>query len=63
MNDYAQAINRALEQELEQRRTYGGLLAQAGIELETDAMADDQHVRQGYARQLADFPEQESIHE
>lgn len=56
MSDYANAINQALEQEFEQLRNYGRLLAQAGIDLETDALADDGHVRQGYRQQLTDYP-------
>jgi hypothetical protein len=56
MSDYASAINRALEDEFETLRNYGRLLAQAGIDLKTDALADDGHVRQGYRQQLTDFP-------
>lgn len=56
MSDYANAINRALEEEFEQLRNYGRLLAQARIPLKDDALVDDGHVRQGYLQQLADFP-------
>lgn len=56
MSDYANAINRILEEEFEQLRNYGRLLAQAGIDLNTDPLADDGHVRQGYRQQLADYP-------
>lgn len=56
MSDYANAINRALEDEFETLRNYGRLLAQAGIPLKDDALADDGYVRQGYRQQLTDFP-------
>lgn len=56
MTDYAHAINQAMEQELEQLRNYGRLLAQAGIDLEGDTLAYNKHVRQGHAQQLNDYP-------
>lgn len=56
MSDYANAINQAIEEQFEQLRNYGRLLAQAGIDLNTDALADDGHVRQGYRQQITDYP-------
>lgn len=58
MNDYAEAINRSIEEHHEQLRTYGGFLAEMGIArselVSTAANAD--HIRQGYDRQLAAYP-------
>lgn len=56
MSEYANMLNKVLGEAYEQLRTYGGLLAQAGIPLEDDALADDKYVRQGYRQQLNDFP-------
>ncbi len=59
MNGYADAINAAIEQDREQLRDYGRLMAQALIplaELEPMPFADRQLVREGYAQQLADYP-------
>jgi hypothetical protein len=58
-NDYANAINQALKEQADQLRDYGGLMAQAGIplkDMEQMPFEDWQLVREGYARQLNDYP-------
>jgi hypothetical protein len=55
---YADAINAALEEQREQLRNYGRLLAQAGFSL-TDVAATTQgahYIAHGYAEQLRDYP-------
>jgi hypothetical protein len=55
---YADAINAALEEHREQLRNYGRFLAQAGVTM-TDIVAtaqDAPYIAQGYAEQLADYP-------
>jgi hypothetical protein len=55
---YADAINAALEYHREELRDYGRLLAQSGTPL-SDIIApaqDAPYIAQGYAEQLADFP-------
>lgn len=60
--NYADAINRALQESVDQLRDYGGFLAQAGITIASAhidhafSFEDWQLVREGYLRQLTDFP-------
>jgi hypothetical protein len=56
---YADAINAALEEHREQCRTFGRLLAQAGMAVTEGGpfnFDDWQQVRKGHAEQLRDFP-------
>jgi hypothetical protein len=59
MNGFADAINAAMRQQQEELRYYGRFLAQARIalsELEPMPLEDRRLVREGYAQQLADYP-------
>ena len=59
MSDYAQAINRALQESADQLRDYGGFLAQAQMPLaEVEGLSFDEWkvVKQGYDRQRFNFP-------
>jgi hypothetical protein len=59
MSDYANAINAAIEEQREQLRDYGRLMAQAGLplsQLEPMPFADYQLVHEGHRQQLIDYP-------
>jgi hypothetical protein len=54
---FAEAINAAMEETIEQLQDYGRLLAQAGIPLDEAAITHGfNHVAAGYYEQLEDYP-------
>lgn len=57
-SNYADAINVAMQEHINQMLFYGAFLAQAGVSLSDVSLnpSDMKYVRQGYAEQLAAFP-------